>query len=261
MPFRKISRCQQNFIDLIYKLAELCNLELTDYVVEVGFEDIDSLFGMFKVKLRGTRHGQKIRKIVLIKWHPESITRSSFRESYKREYIFYQHILPKLLNVQRRLKNIEGLKLKFPNCILASAEYGNETIAVLGLQAQGFRLRDRLHKADLDHVSLVMKNLAKLHALSFVLEKTNSSEFEEIIRLCHKDVQYSDPGAVPKIMRSYFDASVNVVVDSVARNKLKEIAPEIMTVLHKCTQPNSYSTICHGDCWNNNTLFKHKVRT
>ncbi|KAJ8731326.1 hypothetical protein PYW07_004490 [Mythimna separata] len=182
--------------------------------------------------------------------------RACFRESYKREFIFYEQILPKLLEVQNKIKNAEGLKIKFPNCILACAEYDKESIAVQGLKEDGFKLRDRLFKANLDYVSLVMKNLAKLHALSFVLEKTNPGEFEEIARLCHEDVQYSKPGPAPKSMSSYYEASVSAVLDEVAKDKLDRLTPDILNVLYKCTRPDSYSTICHGDCWNNNILYK-----
>lgn len=262
MPSKKISRCQQDLVELIHKTAELSNMQLIDYIVELGGEEVDSfLTGIFKVQLRGIIDGQKIRKNLMIKWHPESKMRACFRESYKREFIFYQKIVPKLLEVQNKIKNAEGLKIKFPNCILASAEYDKETIAVQGLKEDGFKLRDRLFKANLDYVTLVMKNLAKLHALSFVLEKTNPREFEEIARLCHEDVQYCKPGPAPKSMISYYEASVSVVLDGVARDKLDRLTPDILTVLYKCTRPDSYSTICHGDCWNNNILYKVKVRS
>ncbi|CAD0201318.1 unnamed protein product [Chrysodeixis includens] len=259
MPLRKISRLEQDFIDLIYKLAEISNIELTEYIVKFGCEDIDSfLTGLFKVDLTGIRDGQKIKRQVLLKWHPEAKMRSCFRECYKREVVFYQHIMPKFLNIQNDFKNIEGLKIKFPNCIYASSEYDKETIATLVLRDTGFRLRNRLDKPDVDHVALVMKNLAKLHALSFALEKTNPKDFEEITRLCHKDVQYSNPGSVPKSMRSYYDASVDLVIDPVAKKELRKVAPEILNILYRCVQANPHSTICHGDCWNNNMIFKYK---
>ena len=262
MPPKKISRCHQDFIELIYKTAEISNMQLTDYVVELGCEEIDSfLTGMFKVQLKGIIDGQKIKKNIMIKWHPEPKMRACFRESYKREFIFYQQIVPKLLEVQNKIKNAEGLKIKFPNCILACAEYDKETIAVQGLKEEGYKLRDRLFKTNLDYVSLVMKNLAKLHALSFVLEKTNPKEFEEIARLCHEDVQYCHPGPAPKSMSSYYEASVKVILDTAAKDKLNRLAPDILKVLYSCTRPDSYSTICHGDCWNNNILYKVKVRT
>lgn len=261
MPSKKISRCQQELVHIIHKLAELSNMKLNDYIVELGCEEFENFItGMFKVQLRGIIDGQKIKKNLWIKWHPDSKMRACYRESYKREFIFYQAIVPKLLEVQNKIKNGEGLKMKFPNCILASSEYGKETIALQNLRKEGFKLRDRLCKANFDYVALVMKNLAKLHALAFVLENTNPIEFEEIARLCHEDVQYCKPGPAPKSMSSYYEASVNVVLDAAARDKLNRLTPDILTVLYKCTRPGSYSTICHGDCWNNNILYNVKVR-
>lgn len=261
MSVRKISHSHPDFIDIIYTLANTCNLNLFEYVVEFGCEDVDSfLRGTYKVRLKGHRDGQKIEIHALLKWHPDPKTRSCFREAYRREFIFYRHIMPKLLKIQRSFKNIEGLKIKFPNCILASVEYDKETLVVHSLHKGGFKFRDRLHKSDLQHVSLVMKNLAKLHALSFALANTNPREFEEISGLCSKDVQYSVVGPVPKSMKSLYDASVDVVMDINARNKLKKLGPHILRVLNKCVQIDNYSTVCHADCWDNNIAFKYQVR-
>ncbi|KAF9421101.1 hypothetical protein HW555_002813 [Spodoptera exigua] len=259
MPPKKISQCHQALVELIYKLAGLYNMQLSDYVVEIGCDDVDSfLTGLFKVQLKGTVHGQKIKKKLLIKWHQESKMRVCFRDAYKRECNFYKLVLPSLLEVQNKIDNMEGLKMRFPNCIFASDEYDKETIVVQDLKQDGFGLRDRLFKTNLEYVSLVMRTLAKLHALSYVLQKTDPEKFEKIACLCEEDVQYCKPGPAPKSMQSYYEASVHVVQDADARDKLTRLTPDILTVLYKCTRSDKYSTICHGDCWNNNILYQHR---
>lgn len=104
-----------------------------------------------------------------------------------------------------------------------------------------------------------MKYLANLHELSFALKNLNP-EFNKIKKSYDKDVQYSDPEPVFKPMQCFLDASVNVISDPVAKAKLKELGPNILSVLYKCTLPvPRYSAICHGDCWNNNILYRYKV--
>lgn len=259
MPVRKISHSHPEFISIIYKLADKCNINLRDYEVVYGCEDVDSFVrGIYKIRLTGNRDGQKIKIDLLMKWHPDPKTRASLREAYLREFVFYRHIIPQLLEIQRNFKNIEGLKIKFPNCVFASMEYDKEVLALQKICE--FSFCDRFHKMDLQHVSLVMKHLAKLHGLSFAFARSSPKKFREIKELCAKDVQYGDPGPVPSSMNSFYTASVNVILDTAIKKKLKEFGPNILTALYKCTQSDNYSAICHADCWNNNVLFKYKVR-
>lgn len=260
MPVRKVSRYQQDFLEIIYKVADKLRLKDIEYTSEYGTEDIDNfMFGIFRVKLRGYQDEQKVHYNIVLKWHPDTKMRTPFRDLYLREYTFYQYIVPELLDIQRRFNIIEGLKTKFSNCVYASAEYKKETVAFHSITDEGFRMLDRFHKTDLAHASLVVKNLAKLHALSFALEKMKPTVFEEIKSRCCTDVQYSDPDRVSKSMECYYKASVNVVFDPVAREKLRTLLPTFLQVLKKCTMPVPYSVICHGDCWNNNILYKHQV--
>ncbi|XP_049873422.1 uncharacterized protein LOC126371973 [Pectinophora gossypiella] len=254
MPFRKVSRCHQDFIEILYKVAAKLNLRDLEYVIEYGSEDIDMFYtGIYKVDIKGAGEKQRVKYVAIVKWHGDPKKRVSCRELYHREYIFYECIVPELLDIQRRFEIIEGLKMKFPNCILANIELNKETIVFL--RDNKFRCLDRFHKIDLAHASLVIKNLAKLHALSFVLEKTKPKFLEEIKKQCSKDVQYSDPTYVSKSMVYYFNTSVNVVWDPTAKEKLKALAPSIVRVLNKCTTSGPHSVLCHGDCWNNNIFY------
>lgn len=261
MPHRKISRCPQDFINIIYKLAERFQFQNIDYVVEFGSEDIDCfLNGIYKVTIKGDRNGHKLKRSIIIKWHPDQNIRYCYRMSYIREFIFYQYFVPTFVQIQNEFKIIEGLKIKLPNCVLASIEPNQETIAVMGLQEYGYRLHNRFYKKDLNHVGLTMKYLGKLHALSFVFAHKYPKEFKNVVGMIDKDVQYSDPDKVSKFVRCYYEDSVSVISDLAAKEKLKELGPDILSVLNKSTQPvSSYSCFCHGDCWNNNILYKFKV--
>lgn len=260
MPFRKLSRCHQDVEALILKVAEIINVRDIEYVILIGDDDIDTYYGgIYNVKITGFKDDQKVIYYVVIKHHNDAQTRTVFRETYKREASYYTKIVPRYLEIQRNFKIIEGLKIKFPNCIFASDEYDKESIVIMGVAEDGYKLHERLQKMDLKHAILVMKYLAKLHAFSFIFEKTKPEEFEEIKQLCSKDVQYGDPRRQSKSIQCFYDASVNVVSDPVAREKLKELSPKILSILHKCTTSARYSAICHGDCWNNNIFYRFKV--
>lgn len=259
MPLRKVSRYHQDFINIIYTAADKLRLQDINYTSEYGTEDIDSfMMGTYRVKLRGYQDGQKISYAIILKWHPDQKMRKSFRVLYLREYTFFQYIVPELLDIQERFQIIQGLKIKFPNCFYANMEHNKEVIAFHSGET-GVRMRNRFYKTDLAHVLLVVKNLAKLHALSFVFERLKPSTFEEIKSQCYKDAQYSDPNRVSKSMEDYYNASVDVVSDPVAKDKLKALTPRFAQVLNKSTMPVPYSVFCHGDCWTNNILYRYQV--
>lgn len=260
MRTRKISRPHADLIDIINKVAEISNLSNIKYVIEMGYDNVDGFVGgAHKVKIRGTRDKFKITKSVIIKWHPNPVDRACFRDAYRREIAYYKYIVPNLLDVQRQCNIIEGLRMKFSNCIYTSTEYNKESITIL-IDMKDFCYMDRFYKIDLSHATLVIKNLAKLHALSFVLAKVYPKKIKEIQNICNKDVQYGDLKSIPSSLKSYFMASVAVVSDLSAKEKLTEVEPNLLRLLNETTSPiPNYSTICHGDCWSNNLIFKYHV--
>ncbi|CAH2229393.1 jg14853 [Pararge aegeria aegeria] len=258
MRVRKISRVHEDLVDIIRKVAAVTNITNIENFVEYGTDEIDSFLSwIHKVNIKGVRDGVLVNIKVMIKWHSNPIDRKCFRASYHREYVFYEIIVPNVIKLQRGFSIIEGLKIKFPNCALASIVHDKETIAIY--MSNDTRPLDRFQKIDFAHTSLVLKNLAKLHALSFALQKLYPDDFEMIRNLCAKDIQYADLESIPKCLISYYKSSINVISKPVAKAKLEVITPNILALLNKCSAPvPNYSTICHGDCWNNNILFKYQ---
>ncbi|XP_068633538.1 uncharacterized protein [Battus philenor] len=259
MRKRKLSRPHVDLLEIINKVAEISNLRDIEFVIEVGCDNVDCFIGgLHVVRMRGMSDKFKIKRSFIVKWHPNPVERACFREAYLREIAYYKSAVPVLLDIQRRYKVIEGLRMKFPNCIFSSTERGKECVTVL-IEHREYFFFDRLNKIDLNHAILVIKNLAKLHALSFTLAKVDPQKFNEIKDIFSKDVQYGDATVIPKSLITFFLASVAVVSDTDAKEKLMKLAPSIILVLNKCTSPiENYGTICHSDCWNNNLIFKYQ---
>ncbi|XP_063363838.1 uncharacterized protein LOC134652606 [Cydia amplana] len=257
MP-RKVSRFHWELAEIIQKTAKIIDIHDIEYVIQYGCEDVDTFFSnTYLVDISGKRNGSKIKKKILIKCHLDLNQRANFRELYKRGHVFYNTIVPKLLEIQRTFKVIEGLKIKFPNCIYSSEEY-NKEVMVLSQMQDTYNIHNRFLSISIDQAKLTLKNMAKLHALSFVWETYYSEEFDEIKTILSKNVQYSDLVKLPNSMKYCYDTSVNVVLNSSYKEKLTALDGHLLAIL-KTPPPLQYSTICHGDCWINNIIFKNKA--
>ncbi|XP_047991818.1 uncharacterized protein LOC125230635 isoform X2 [Leguminivora glycinivorella] len=256
MP-RKVSQFHWELAEIIQKAANIIDIHDIEYVIQYGCDDVDIFFSnMYLVTIRGKRNGSNIKKNIIIKCHIDLNQRENFRELYKRGHVFYNTVVTKLLEIQRTFKVIEGLKIKFPNCIYSSAEY-NKEVLVLSQMVDTYSIHNRFLPISIDEAKLTLKNMAKLHALSFVWETYYSEEFDEIKKILSKNVQYSELVKLPKSMRYCYDTSVNVVMNPMHKDKLKALAGHLLAIL-QTPPPLQYSAICHGDCWINNILFKVK---
>ncbi|XP_063535938.1 uncharacterized protein LOC134745781 [Cydia strobilella] len=256
MP-RKVSQFHWELAEIVQKTAKIIDIHDIEYVVQYGCEDVDTFFSnTYLVDISGKRNGSKIKKKILIKCHLDLNQRANFRELYKRGHVFYNAIVPKLLEIQRTFKVIEGLKIKFPNCIYSSDEY-NKEVMVLSQMPDTYNIHNRFLSISIDQAKLTLKNMAKLHALSFVWETYYAEEFDEIKTILSKNVQYSDLVKLPSSMKYCYDTSVNVVLNSSYKEKLWALDGHLLAIL-KTPPPLQYSTICHGDCWINNILFKNQ---
>ncbi|CAK1551106.1 unnamed protein product [Leptosia nina] len=257
MCARKVSRVHHDLNDIIKKVAEVKEITDIEYNVIFGFDDVDSFAsGIHNVVINGKINGIKVKYKVVLKWHHSAVDRTCFRDAYRREFVFYNCVTPLLLEIQRKSILNEGLKFKFPNCVLSSMEFDKEVIVLHHLK--DYKTYNRFHKMDLHHVSLIIKNLAKLHALSFAAAGINPDEFDRIKDSLNRDVQYSDTKKIPKSLVYYFNASLCVVADEEYKDKLRNISRHIAFILNKLSAPISpYSVLCHADCWHNNVLFKY----
>ncbi|XP_060803441.1 uncharacterized protein LOC106140731 isoform X1 [Amyelois transitella] len=263
MPNRiisKVSRPPLDLVDIIHEVAKIAKIEGIKFSIGFGSEDeMDFILGdVYKVTIRGYRDGQRLKRQFVIKWIADPERRYTFRNLYIRDHAFYNYVAPKLIEIQRRFKIVEGLKISFPNCVFSRKEKHKECMVFTCILSQGYGFSNRVHSIDVEHCSLVIKCLAKLHGLFYVLKHTDERQSNFIKMIYHSDVQYSGKiKPTSNCIFNFYNESVSVVKDPMAKNKLNNCAEDIYNILCKCVIPDRFSTICHADCWSNNVCFKY----
>ncbi|CAG9802882.1 unnamed protein product [Chironomus riparius] len=208
---------------------------------------------------------------LIVKLPPDSPTRRqelSIGKFFAQESNFYDNVYPMYKKFQEQ-KGIDVEKDGFhhvPFCFKTLTQEPREGLFFEDLKACGFEMFDRLKEVTKEHVFLVMKALAKLHALFYSIKNQHPELVEGYIglkdpftMLCDKENSSFNP---------WFDNLKDQTLEVVNKSENKDMVERINSLLNRqfgellntCferekTEP--YATLCHGDCWNNNMLFKY----
>lgn len=153
-----------------------------------------------------------------------------------------------------------------PRCYLTILTDNQETLLLQDIKTLGFQLYDRKTVMNLDHIKLVLKVLGQWHALSFGLQAKHPLEFskltfkwkcpaEEIFVKSH----------VGKWMNLAQKHLLSVLADAGELELLlkykKKTNNHLATSIVKdiLYMQKEHVVVTHGDCWNNNLMFKYQV--
>ncbi|XP_076032190.1 uncharacterized protein LOC143019993 [Oratosquilla oratoria] len=184
------------------------------------------------------------------------------REFFSKEGGFYKEIKPVL---DQELMDIGLPCLRMPHCHLFNPKEGAETLFLEDLRDRDFKMFDRRKGLDLDHSLLVVKELARLHAASVLLQKKSEVDLTEAYPYLKDGFmsQDTDYESFTNIFRGLIGASAQLAkacggYDNVVAYLKEELEPNCMTIYRKMLNPcGPFVTIIHGDCWTNNFLFRY----
>ncbi|XP_060518251.1 uncharacterized protein LOC132697021 isoform X2 [Cylas formicarius] len=132
------------------------------------------------------------------------------------------------------------------------------------LKKIGYELHDRRIPMDLEHLRHTLGVYGQWHAMSLALKDQNAEQFEKLGRLgCvwkafSKNKEFQDMiVGTENVFRSILEERNEIEL----LRKFKEmIKPSIWDVWQELLQVDEErSVISHGDCWNNNFMFKYRV--
>jgi len=147
----------------------------------------------------------------------------------------------------------------FPILYKGILEEFKELVAMRDLSDDGYVLRDKKVPLDYEHITMIIKNLARLHAVSFFLREKDPELFKRCSEHVPKTLNYGD--TFEKIIIMMPEKVQSRIVDQTNKSKLKSFGGAVVQNIHNymnASLTDPYNVICHGDLWNNNILFKYE---
>lgn len=184
---------------------------------------------------------------------------------YGNEIKVYTIIFPAML---RQIDQIGTWKHQpfAAKCLYSYTDNLTKVLAMEDLQTQGFRLANTDLGLDLSHCLLVVRNIAKFHALSVVLYNKNPEMFKPFMSNIIE-------GELKKGIDSFlqrFSRSVAKEVDMWQEGNLNRFSRSIYELAEKggeewilATKRNDseFNVLIHGDLWANNMMFRYSEET
>ncbi|XP_042892720.1 uncharacterized protein LOC122266864 [Penaeus japonicus] len=180
---------------------------------------------------------------------------------FQKELSFYKHFVHE---IQSQLQEVGQTPLRVPQCFHSSLEENREVLFLEDLRPRGFKIFDRKRGLDVAQTKLILEELARLHAASYLLN-TKDTDLPEKYPILNMDwLNYADNARrnthdmYSSIMDSaskllHLIGGYEVAVAWLAENK--EIAAEMIGRALRREPP--FAVLCHGDCWNNNVLVRY----
>lgn len=177
--------------------------------------------------------------------------------AFKGEIFFYKEILPTFRKLELS-NNIEDGFNSFARCYAIAEEEESEGLILENLTTSGYSLWDRKKPMNHGHVSFVLKQYGKLHALSFCLKKTNPDLYQSYAKKLDGKTINEFFETCHEILEENFKNLIGHVTEKESLDIMEKFKDELYNFL-KSISEDEHSVLIHGDCWCNNFMFKYDV--
>ncbi|XP_047995057.1 uncharacterized protein LOC125233196 [Leguminivora glycinivorella] len=202
---------------------------------------------------------------VVIKSAPNDLTYRKtmpVRNWFLREVYYYDKIAPVYAKLQDELSVTNKIRCFFPKYYGSCNKSQEEFIILEDLTKRGFCVSP-LHILDYDHAAIMVRNIAKLHALSFINEERNPKVFREMADDCIYILlvlkREYDEKYILEHAEKTMDQFTRAITDASLRQRFQVAAGT--NAIEKCKQLSKLGkikAILHGDNWLCNHMFKYE---
>lgn len=248
----------ENLRNVIWKILNLSN---DDYQIRYseGSSKGDNYIGeIYRAEIIKDGH---VKLSIIVKVPPNNPSRREeffLHRSFLHEADFYEKLYPMYKRFQEN-RGVDVHKDGFfhiPSCLKTLTEAPYEGLYFKDLKFYGFEIFDRTKNLTKDHVILVMKTLAKMHALFYCIKEHDPKSVEFYRK--RKDYFIMRCERKGSLMNSWYETSRILtleVIDKCGNNELIQrvktlLSQDITHLFKSCldleiTEP--YATLCHGD--------------
>nr|XP_053635499.1 uncharacterized protein LOC128690800 [Cherax quadricarinatus] len=216
-----------------------------------------------KFSLLGKKQSSSYVVKLLPKWSFSEDSAKFGLAVFKKESEFFEKILP-VLNYE--LTALGFTPLRVAKWFYTSLEREKEMIFLEDLRPRGFQMFDRKKGLSVAHANLVLQELAKLHAASLLLKARAPTE-DLANRFTHIKTDWMTFSDCAKAMiNGMFSGQLKSSQQLLHNIKGYEVAEQWIAkhndnwadlIEIQLARNPKFDVICHGDCWNNNMLFRY----
>ncbi|KAK3893063.1 hypothetical protein Pcinc_003109 [Petrolisthes cinctipes] len=258
---------KKDYVEVALKTDKGDDAELLTYEI-VDFTKKGDNYACFvtSVKARYRQEGRDNIVTYIVKCNPciNSDLIKHFSEFlFNKEAKFYKELLPVL---NKQLLNTGQDKLRLATYLYSTLTESEEIIILKDLRPEGFKMFDRMKGLDTAHCSLVLKELGRLHAASVMLQNELSEPIHEKYEFLQQDFNTFKSDVQNSQMQSMFEGYFSNGADmadkiggyDLVASWLRKNKPRVTELFTESLDKRPpFQTVCHGDCWNNNLLFKY----
>lgn len=257
----QIEECVKKFLD---------NTNVSQYEINIIFDtDKGSHFisEIAKIQVQGKdRNNQGVTLDLIGKFakaDKDVRTRLPIKEFFEHEIFVYEYILPHFEKLQVE-KNVRNKFKSYAGFCAASQEDCKETIILENMIVKEFQVCKRDVALDYNHALLLIKEIGRLHALSFAIRDQYPHIFKKILSTL-KEVEFNDQCCSHNrnLLHAVFPQCINslhAIQDKIALQQYKKLEKVFFEKTQKSVDRKSsepYAVVTHCDVWTSNLLYKY----
>ncbi|KAJ8977343.1 hypothetical protein NQ317_017757 [Molorchus minor] len=220
------------------------------------------------VKVSATTKDDEKKELNVVVKHgkPDEQLRKTIptRMAFETEIFFYNTILPSFTRLQEEY-NIKNAFDAVPKCYKTLILSNMEVIIMENLKIIGYELHDKLAPLNVGHLKAGLTEYGKLHALSYALKEKQPNEFKAITSDMSEPLKgfLQDKRGLSIMFKNGIADCMKILQENGDTELVEKLKPKLNKdiddiLLDLACEECSHRVITHGDCWNNNFMFKYE---
>lgn len=188
---------------------------------------------------------------------------SASNAMFRREIYMYRKVLPAFVRFQKEkgLSEIDSF-VSFPKVFACEINDVDDTCFLImeDLRPQNFEMWPKEKTIPIDHELMIMRELAKLHAISFAMKDQCPNEFEQF--KCLRDPKFEN--ILKNEVGGFVDKTIEKTIEILEQPKHKEFMQTFLNTYKELiieyllgAASEEFAVVTHQDCWITNFLFQY----